>query len=55
MNAGKVAINELRSVVNAGIYLHSGVVGAALVKDFEQKLQLYLQGIHYNTIRFVNR
>ena len=42
VNADKFAGSEPWSVVNAGIYLHSGGAGAVTVMDFEKKLQLYI-------------
>ena len=40
VNAGKCAGSEPWSVVNAGIYSHSGGAGAVPVINFEEKLQL---------------
>ena len=38
VNAGKIAGSEQRSVVNAGIYSHSGGAGAVAVMNFGEKL-----------------
>ena len=40
VNAGKFAGSELRSLVNAGIYSHSGGAGAVPVNILKEKLQL---------------
>ena len=40
VNAGKLAGSKPWSVVNAGIYSHSGGVGAVPVMHFKEKLQL---------------
>ena len=39
VNAGKIAGSEQRSVVDAGIYSHSGGAGAVPVMNFGEKLQ----------------
>ena len=41
VNAGKIVGSEQRSVVDAGIYSHSGGAGAVPVMNFGEKLQLY--------------
>ena len=40
VNAGKFAGSEPRSMVDAGVYSHSGGAGVVPVMDFEEKLQL---------------
>ena len=40
VNAGKIAGSEQRSVVDAGIYSHSGGVGPVPGMNFGEKLQL---------------
>ena len=40
VNACKIAGSEQRSVVTAGIYSHSGGVGAVPVMNFGEKLQI---------------
>ena len=41
VNAGKFASSEPRSVIDAGIYSHSGGPGAVPVMNLKEKLQLY--------------
>ena len=41
VNAGKFAGSEPWSVVDAGIYSHSGGAVVVPVMDFKEKLQLY--------------
>ena len=41
VNAGKFAGSEPRSLVDAGVYSHSGGASVVPVMDFEEKLPLY--------------
>ena len=41
VNAGKITGSEQRSVVDAGIYSHSGGAGVVPVMNLGEKLQFY--------------